>query len=280
MSEALVEVRGVGMSFRGRGAARRAPPTQALRDVDLAIAPGEAVGLVGESGSGKSTLARVVLGLLQPTEGRVLFRGRDLAELGAEERAEMRRSVQPVFQDPAASLDPRMKIGALVREPLDVHRLGDRRTRDARVREVLEQVGLSTSMVDRYAHELSGGQRQRVAIARALAPRPKLLVADEPVSALDVSVQAQILNLFRDLGRSLGLAYLFVAHDLAAVDFLCDRVVVLYQGRIVEILPRDGLVADATHPYTKLLVSSVRSLRSPELSAPEPGSPGPISDRG
>lgn len=252
---ALLELRDVSVTFPGAGVG--AMPTHALRGVSLAIEPGESVGLVGESGSGKSTAARVLLALLRPTSGEVRFEGRDpFAARGAEALA-FRRAVQPVFQDPAASLDPRMRIRELVAEPLRVHRLASGAALDREVDRLLERVGLAVDQAGRYPHELSGGQKQRVAIARALGLAPRLLVADEAVSALDCSVQAQILNLFRDLGRELGVAMLFVAHDLAAVDFLCDRIAVMHAGRIVEILPRGSLDSSAAHPYTRLLVASV-----------------------
>lgn len=255
MTTPLLEAREVAVTFPASGVGGQ--PVHALRSVSLAIAPGESVGLVGESGSGKSTLARVMLALSRPTSGDVRFEGSDPFRASGKDALAFRRAVQPVFQDPAASLDPRMKVKDLVGEPLLVHRLATGSAFERRVVELLERVGLAADHGARYPHELSGGQKQRVAIARALAVSPRLLVADEAVSALDCSVQAQILNLFRDLASDLGLAMLFVAHDLAAVDFLCDRIAVMHAGRIAEILPRGSLEADASHPYSRLLVASV-----------------------
>jgi len=231
--------------------------THAVRGVSVAISPGEAVGLVGESGSGKSTLARLLLGLVKPTSGFVRFEGTPFERLGGTGRDRMRRAIQPVFQDPAASLDPRMTVGQSIDEPLAVHRIGDRAERRRRVAQLLELVGLATEHENRHPHELSGGQRQRVAIARALAVEPRLVIADEAVSALDVSVQAQILNLFKEIAETTGVAYLFVAHDLAAVDFLCDRTLVMKDGVVVETLGRGALAAGGSHPYTRALVAAV-----------------------
>ena len=250
---AVLEAADVHVRYRTAGA----PDTHALRGVSIAIEPGEAVGLVGESGSGKSTLAKVLLGLVRPSSGRVRFEGTDFDQLGREGFDRLRRAVQPVFQDPSASLDPRMTVAASIEEPLVVHRIGDRARRARRVAELLARVGLDESHGRRHPHELSGGQRQRVAIARALTVEPKLVVADEAVSALDVSVQAQILNLFKDLSDDFGLAYLFVAHDLAAVDFLCDRTIVMKDGAVVETLARGSLATGGEHPYTRELVAAV-----------------------
>ncbi len=255
----MIEAHAVSKSFPLRGLFRRGA-VHAVRDVTLAVPGGEAVGLVGESGSGKSTLGRVMLGLLPPTAGRVVVDGQDLATLDASGMQALRRRMQLVFQDPYSSLDPRRRVGAQIADGLSIHGLVPRADRAARVAVLLDQVGLPATHADRFPHEFSGGQRQRVGIARALATAPDLLVADEPVSALDVSVQAQVLALLADLRTRLGLALLFISHDLPVVRSLCDRVVVLYLGRVVE----DGPVADVfrrpLHPYTQALLSAAPSL--------------------
>ncbi len=236
---------------------RSGPPVvQALAGVSLEIERGETFGLVGESGSGKTTLVRLVLGLEPPTRGRVRFKGHDLNATDNSRLRQLRRYFQPVFQDPYTSLNPMMKVGAIVAEPLLIHKLGDRAERERRVAELLEKVGLDPAMAGRYPHEFSGGQRQRIAIARALSVEPELLVADEPVSALDVSVQSQILELFRELKRELGLTLLFVSHSLPVVRYLCDRVAVMHRGRVVELAGRDSIFEDARHPYTRRLLAS------------------------
>ncbi len=242
---------------------RQRAVVRALDEVDLAVAEGECFGLVGESGSGKSTLGRLLLYLLQPTSGRVLFRGENLGELGREELRRHRRRFQMVFQDPFGSLNPRMRVGAMLSEPIAVHRLAPKGAIGGRVASLLEQVGLAADAAERYPHEFSGGQRQRIAIARALACQPELIVADEPVSALDVSVRAQIVNLLAGLQRDLGLSMVFVAHDLAVVEHVADRVAVLYLGRIVEQAERSRLFAAPQHPYTVGLLAAVPQ--------PEPG---------
>ncbi|UOM35626.1 oligopeptide/dipeptide ABC transporter ATP-binding protein [Acuticoccus sp. I52.16.1] len=226
----------------------------ALDGVDLAITKGAAIGLVGESGSGKSTLARLLLGLEKPTAGDISFDGAPLGTLG---RRAIARRVQPVFQDPFGSLNPAHSVAEIVGLPLAVHRIGDRRARSARVAELLDQVGLPSRVAAARPRELSGGQRQRVAIARALAIRPDVLVCDEPTSALDVSVQAQILNLLADLRRETGVALLLISHDLAVVEHLCERVAILYLGRIVEEGPAEAVLRDPQHPYADALARSV-----------------------
>jgi ABC-type glutathione transport system ATPase component len=257
----LVRVEGVSKTFRsGGGLFGRARTLQAVRDVSLTIARGETLGLVGESGSGKTTLGRILLRLLEPTAGTVLFDGQDVFGLDRRRLRALRRRMQIVFQDAAGSLNPRMRVGRAVREPLLVHRLCRGADADARVRELFEEVGLSHDLIDTYPHQLSGGQRQRVGIARALSLRPDFLVLDEPVSALDVSVQAQVLNLLADLRERHGLTYLFIAHDLAVVQHLAERVAVMYQGRIVEAGPRDAVFSDPEHPYTVRLLESVPPL--------------------
>jgi oligopeptide/dipeptide ABC transporter ATP-binding protein len=251
--------------------------------VSLRIARGESLGLVGESGCGKSTLARCVLGLDPLSAGEVRFDGR---ELSAWPERELRRRIQMIFQDPYSSLNPRMRVGDAVREPLDIHAVGDGAERAAKVADLLRLVGLSEELAARYPHQLSGGQRQRVAVARALALTPALVVCDEPVSALDVSVQAQVLLLLQDLRERLGLTYLFISHDLAVVGQVCDRIAVMYLGRVVEVAPALALIGAPLHPYSRALLSAVpvpdpgRARRREQLIgeppsplAPPPGCP-------
>lgn len=255
----LLEVRGLVKHFPvrrgllGTGGA----VVHALDGVDLDVGRGELVAVVGESGSGKSTLARCILGLTAPTAGIIRLDGRAVTEATGSERRDFRRRVQPVFQDPYASLDPRWPISRTIREPLDAFGIGSGRERDARVLELLDRVGLPGRLADRRPHELSGGQRQRVGIAAALALGPELIVADEPVSALDVSVQAQILNLLAELQRDLGLAIVLITHNLAVVEHICDRAVVLYLGRVAEAGSIGELYRDPEHPYTQALMAAI-----------------------
>ncbi len=257
---------------------------RAVDGVSLRIGAGETLALVGESGSGKTTAGRCILRLLEPTAGRIRFEGVDLLALPPREMRRMRRRIQVIFQDPYGSLNPRMRVGTIVREPLDVHRIGSgRRERDDVVAALLERVGLDPSMMGRYPHEFSGGQRQRIGVARALALKPRLIVADEPVSALDVSVQAQVINLLIDLQEEFGVAYLFIAHDLAVVERIADRVAVMYLGKIVETAPAEEIFKNPIHPYTKALLQAIpipdpgrvreRSPLKGEL--PSPASPPP-----
>ncbi len=250
----LVAAEGLSKHFAPRGWLTRGAPVQAVTDVSLAIERGEAVGLVGESGSGKSTIGRLLLGLLAASAGTVRFDGKPPGAPG------LRRRMQLVFQDPYASLDPRRRVGAQVADGLAIHRLCPRAERGKRVAELLAQVGLAAEHARRYPHEFSGGQRQRIGLARALATAPEFLVADEPVSALDVSVQAQVLALLADLRARLGLALLFISHDLPVVRSLCDRVVVLYLGRVMEEGPAASVFARPAHPYTRALLSAAPTL--------------------
>ncbi|MEP6759264.1 MAG: ABC transporter ATP-binding protein [Actinomycetota bacterium] len=263
------------------GMFRRGAQLHAVEGVSLDVAPGEVLAVVGESGSGKSTLARCILRLIDPTAGRVVFDGEDVTAMTGRSLNAFRQRVQPVFQDPFSSLDPRWTVGRSVREALDAHAIGTKNERDARVADLLDRVGLSPALAVRRPHELSGGQRQRVGIAAALAPSPALIVADEPVSALDVSVQAQVLNLLSDLQRDLQLAILFVAHDLSVVEHISHRVAVMYLGRIVETGATEDVFRDPQHPYTQALLAAIplpdpsQRLRAPELRGeiPSPISP-------
>jgi oligopeptide/dipeptide ABC transporter ATP-binding protein len=231
---------------------------RAVDGVSLAIAPGETLGLVGESGCGKSTLGRTVLRLLEPTGGKIVYDGQDLTTLPAGELRPYRRHLQMIFQDPYASLNPRMTVGATLAEPLEIHALAKTRAeKDARVAELLGKVGLRPDAARRYPHEFSGGQRQRIGIARALAVRPRFIVADEPISALDVSIQAQIVNLLQDLQKAENLTYLFISHDLKVVQHIADRVAVMYLGKVVELADAPALYKEPLHPYTKALLSAV-----------------------
>jgi peptide/nickel transport system ATP-binding protein len=240
-----------------------APAVQALDDVSFTLQPWRSLGIVGESGSGKSTLARLVMALEAPTHGRVILDGQDLNTLSPAELRRTRSKVQMVFQDPYGSLDPRRTVGQTVAEPLAVLHGASRSEQRARAAEALEAVGLRAADLTKYPHEFSGGQRQRIAIARALITRPKLIVADEPVSALDVSVQAQVLNLMQDLQDQFGVTYLFISHDLSVVDLVCDEVVVLQAGRIVEQGPPQRLFQRPEHPYTQRLLAAVPGLVPP-----------------
>jgi len=241
-----------------RGVLRRqVGAVQAVDGISFDINKGETLGLVGESGCGKSTTGRAILQLLKPTAGEVLFEERDLTKLRPRELRAARRNMQMIFQNPYASLNPRISVGSIIGEPLVIHGIGNSRIRRERVQELLELVGLNPYFADRYPHQFSGGQRQRIGIARALALRPKFVVADEPISALDVSIQAQVVNLLNDLKDDLGLTYLFIAHDLSMVRYTSDRVAVMYLGRIVEMSDRDEIFDHPLHPYTQALLSAI-----------------------
>ena len=257
---ALVEADGVSRTFAGRGLFRRSNAVLAVRQVDARVGLGEAVGVVGESGSGKSTLGRLMLGLLSPTEGVVRFDGQPLGAASRSEWRALRRRMQIVFQDPYGSLDPRRRVGAQISDGLSIHSVVPPGERESRVADLLTMVGLDPLQARRYPHEFSGGQRQRVGIARALATGPDFLVADEPVSSLDVSIQAQILQLLAELRRNLGLALLFISHDLPVVRHLCDRVIVMYLGRVMEEGSAERIFTAPAHPYTRALISATPRL--------------------
>jgi oligopeptide transport system ATP-binding protein len=256
----LLSVRNLRKYFPIRGGflAREVDRVHAVDGVNLDIPAGETLGLVGESGCGKSTTGRCIMRLIEPTSGEIVFQGRDVTNLEGEELRGMRRDLQIIFQDPFASLNPRQTVATIVGEALVIHKLAKtRREREDRVVELLETVGLQPDHMHRFAHEFSGGQRQRIGIARALAVSPKLIVCDEPVSALDVSIQAQVINLLEDLQEKLGLTYLFIAHDLSVVEHISDRIAVMYLGRVVEIAPARQLYVSPRHPYTEALLSAV-----------------------
>ncbi len=257
--EHLLEVRDLKKYFPIKGGifSRTVANVKAVEDVSLNIKPGEVVGLVGESGSGKTTAGRAILRLIEPTSGEILFNGVDIAKVSKSQMREYRKEMQIIFQDPFASLNPRMTVGDIIGEALDIHRLARGKAREERVVQLLERTGLSAQHMRRYPHEFSGGQRQRIGIARALAVDPQFIVADEPVSALDVSIQAQVVNLLQDLKEELGLTLLFIAHDLGVVEYISDRVVVMYLGRIMEIAPARELYRNPVHPYTEALLSAV-----------------------
>jgi oligopeptide/dipeptide ABC transporter ATP-binding protein len=268
MSESLLEVRNLTKHFEvGGGIGSRPATVRAVDGVSFSLQRGETLGLVGESGCGKTTTGRCILMLERPTGGQIMFEGKDLATLDAAALRAMRRRVQVIFQDPYSSLNPRMTIGQILAEPLKVHEIvREESKRSMRVHELLEQVGLLPQHAERYPHQLSGGQRQRVGIARALAMEPVLIVCDEPVSALDVSIQAQIINLLEDLQKRLGLSYLFIAHDLSVVRHISDRVVVMYLGKVAEVADRTSLYENPLHPYSRALLSAV-PIPDPKIEA-------------
>ena len=274
MSEVLLEASGVTVRFQTDGGL-----LHAVEDVSFTLAPGETLGIVGESGCGKSTLARAILRLVEPTSGSVVFAGEELTRLPERAMRKRRSQLQLIFQDPFASLDPRCTIQATLEEPFIVHKIGSKAERRERIARLLAQVGLEPEAASRYPHEFSGGQRQRIAIARAIALEPKLVIADEPVSALDVSIQSQIINLLMDLRDAMGLAFLFISHDLAVIRLVSQRIGVMYLGRIVELAPTAALFATPQHPYTQALLAAIpepvpgrkrqRRLLKGELPSPE-----------
>jgi len=289
MSETLLEVRNAKKHFAQTDdpfiRALGLEDDQSVRAVDgvtLTIDDGETMGLVGESGCGKSTLGRTILGLHEPTDGEIFYRGRSMSDFSKSEKQELRRNVQVIFQDPADSLDPRMRVGETIREPLDVHDVGDSAERDEKVRDLLEQVGLSASDADRYPHQFSGGQQQRIGIARALALDPDLIIADEPVSSLDMSEQSRVLNLLDRLQRERDISYLFIAHDLNVVRHICDYVGVMYLGKLMEVATTEELFEQPRHPYTEALLSAIPPadpdepwdpIALDESSIPDPSNP-------
>ncbi|WP_223070307.1 ABC transporter ATP-binding protein [Paenibacillus caui] len=282
MSQPLIEVEGLKKYFNvGKGKVLKA-----VNDINFSIQKGETLGLVGESGCGKSTAGRTILRLYEPTAGSVRFEGTDIYKLSPRKMKAMRRDMQMIFQDPYASLNPRFTVTDIIGEALDIHGLaGSRNERKKRVEELLDMVGLNPDHASRYPHEFSGGQRQRIGIARALAVNPKFIICDEPISALDVSIQAQVVNLLTELQKKLGLTYLFVAHDLSMVKHISDRVAVMYLGRMVELAPSEELYSNPQHPYTKTLLSAI-PVPDPEVEANkkrillQDDSSGPIQSKG
>ena len=258
-NEILLDVKGLKKYFPIRGGvfSRVVANVKAVEDVSFSIKRGEVVGLVGESGSGKTTAGRSILRLIEPTEGEILFNGIDVAKLPKSKMREYRKEMQIIFQDPFASLNPRMSVGDIIGEAMTIHNLARGKAKQEKVADLLERVGLAAGHMRRYPHEFSGGQRQRIGIARALAVDPQFIVADEPVSALDVSIQAQVVNLLQDLKDELGLTLLFIAHDLGVVEYISDKVVVMYLGRVMEIAPAKELYRNPVHPYTEALLSAV-----------------------
>lgn len=257
--EPILELRGIRKHFQIGGGLLHGRPLiiHAVDDISFSLRKGETLGLVGESGCGKTTLGQTVVRLYEPTAGQIIFKGNDISKLGQRQMRPYRRYLQMIFQDPSASLDPRMTISSVISEPLTVAKWGSKKDREDRVRELLKEVGLNAYFANRYPHEFSGGQRQRIGIARALAMSPELIVCDEPVSALDVSIQAQVLNLMKQLQEQYDLTYLFIAHNLAVVAHIADRIGVMYLGKLVEIADARTITENPKHPYTKALISAI-----------------------
>jgi len=273
-----LEVRGLSRSFSvGGGLLRQGKILRAVEDIHLSVRRGESLGVVGESGSGKTTLSRMMLGLMTPTQGDIRIDGRSIASI---DRRDLARKIQPIFQDPYSSLNPRKTIGQIIRLPLEAHGIGGAKDRDAAVEQIMAQVGLPPRLQHSYPSQLSGGQRQRVAIARALVVKPEILICDEPTSALDVSVQAQILNLLKDLRAAFNLTYIFITHDLGVLDYMADRVAVMYMGRIVELGPTRDILKAPRHPYAQALLGSILT-PDPHLGLPDldlaQGFPDPLN---
>lgn len=282
MSEPILQIENLTKHFPIKSGVfgRESGRVRAVDGVSFELREGETLGLVGESGCGKSTLGRTLLRLIEPTSGRIVWRGRDIVPLSSSDLRPLRREMQIIFQDPYASLNPRMTVGEIIGEAFAIHGLAKGKERRERVLDLMRRVGLRPDHFDRYPHEFSGGQRQRIGIARALAVSPKLIVADEPISALDVSIQAQIVNLLRDLQQELGLTYIFISHDLKIVEYLSDRVAVMYLGRVVEMAPSSDLYREPQHPYTRALLSAVpipNPSRKRERVILEGDVPNPIS---
>lgn len=263
-NKAIVSVRGLKKYFPVRKGvlSRVSDYIRAVDEVELEVKRGSTVGLVGESGSGKTTLGKTVLRLLAPTAGKIFFEGEDITELDSSRLRSLRREMQMIFQNPYGSLNPRMNVGSLVSEGISIHNTVKKEERGEFVAQLLGEVGLGTDVMGRYPHEFSGGQRQRIAIARAISLHPKFVVCDEPVSALDVSVQAQIINLLKDLQKKHGLSYLFISHDLRVVKHISDLVAVMYLGKIVEIAPSEEIYSNPVHPYTKMLISAIPEIKT------------------
>jgi oligopeptide/dipeptide ABC transporter ATP-binding protein len=284
LQEILVEAKGLTKHFQSKGFfSKNNKAIRAVDGISFRIPKGETLGLVGESGCGKSTTGKLLLRLLEPTAGRSFFKGRDIYKLKKKELQKLRREMQVIFQDPFSSLNMRMNVEKIISEPLEIHKIGGKIERKKKVAELMELVGLSPEDAGRFPHEFSGGQRQRIGIARALALNPLFIVADEPVSSLDVSMRAQILNLMKDLREKLGLTCLFIGHDLSTVKFLCDSVAVMYLGKIVEMGPKESVFLDPRHPYTQTLLSAV-TIPDPEIKRkriilsgemPSPANPPP-----
>lgn len=259
MSEPLLQVENLKKYYpiKSGGFGKVSETVRAVDGVSFSIREGETLGIVGESGCGKSTTGRMIMRLIEPTEGKIMFQGKNIMDLSKRDMRKARKDIQMIFQDPFASLNPRHTVGRIIEEPMIVHKMGNRKQRQKRVEELLELVGLSAYHARRYPHQFSGGQRQRIGIARALAVQPKVIIADEPVSALDVSVQSQVLNLLKDLQKKFNLTFIFIAHDLSVVRHISDRVGVMYLGKIVELSESENLYNHPNHPYTKALLSAV-----------------------
>ena len=257
MAKPILEIKDLKVYFGGHGVFHKVPPVKAVDGLTLTVYENETFGLVGESGCGKSTTGRAIVKINKITGGQILYDGVDITTLKGEDLKSFKRNVQMIFQDPYASLNPRMTVGEIIREPMDIHEIGTKEEREERVRELLEIVGLKPDHIRRYPHEFSGGQRQRIGIARTLALNPKFIVCDEPISALDVSIQAQVINLLEQLQKEMGISYLFIAHDLSMVKHISDRIGVMYLGNLVEIGDAEPLYRQPMHPYTQALLSSV-----------------------